>query len=249
MSQNLLYAIVLAAGKGTRMKSDLAKVLHPIQSEPMISHVLRAIEKLPLQQIVVVTGHQADRVEAAISRSNCVCVRQDRQLGTGHAVLVTEKLLGDRLGTALIICGDTPLVQSRTLVRMLSSHHAHNAKLTVMTTVLANPSHYGRIITGPDDAILAIVEEKDASEAELKINEVNAGIYCADLEFLYEALKQVGTENKQGEMYLTDIVGIARRQDIVVNRFLCPDALEVTGVNSQEELSLVENLLGAVINK
>lgn len=245
MSDKSLYAIVLAAGKGTRMKSDLAKVLHPLQSEPMITHVMRAVCRLPFRQIVVVVGHQGERVASVISQERCVCVRQERQLGTGHAVLATEQVLGGKEGTAVILCGDTPLIRSQTLESMVASHCAQKAQLTVMTTVQENPTHYGRIIAGPDDAILAIIEEKDASPEQRRITEVNAGIYCVDLHFLYDALKQVGTKNNQGEMYLTDIVGIACQNNVMVHRFLCADSLEVTGINSQEELAGVENILTA----
>lgn len=231
------YAIVLAAGKGTRMKSDLAKVLHPVFFRPMVCHVLEALLPLHLEQTVVVTGHQAERVEAALGPYAVRFVRQSEQLGTGHAVLTAEEFLAGRTGTALILCGDTPLIKPQTLAAMLDDHRQRQATLSVMTTIVDDPSHYGRIVANPLGGIERIVEEKDADHAERRIREVNAGIYCVDLSFLFAALRQVGTDNKQGEVYLTDIVAIARRQGLTVGRFVCPDPLEITGVNSRVELA------------
>jgi len=231
------YAIVLAAGKGTRMKSDLAKVLHPVFFSPMVCHVLEALRALHLEQTVVVTGHQAERVEAALTPYAVRFVRQREQLGTGHAVLTAEETLAGRTGTALILCGDTPLIKAQTLAAMVADHRQRQATLSVMTTIVDDPSHYGRIVANPLGGIERIVEEKDADHAERRIREVNAGIYCVDLSFLFAALRQVGTDNKQGEVYLTDIVAIARRQGLTVGRYVCPDPLEITGVNSRVELA------------
>jgi bifunctional UDP-N-acetylglucosamine pyrophosphorylase/glucosamine-1-phosphate N-acetyltransferase len=165
---------------------------------------------------------------------------QEHQLGTGHAVLVAEDFLPAEASIVLILCGDTPLVRSATLARMLDSHRRSCRLLTVMTTILADPTNYGRIVSGGDGSIERIVEQKDASPDELAIAEINAGIYCVDRRFLFAALAGVDRNNSQGEMYLTDIVGIARKQGHVVGRFRCEDAPEVLGVNSRIELAMAE---------
>ena len=242
--RDCLHVIVLAAGKGTRMKSDLAKVLHPVFFRPMVSHVLEAVGPLGTEKIVVVTGHQAERVEEAVSSSpGLTFVRQTEQLGTGHAVLTTESSFAGQSGIALILCGDTPLIRTSTLEAMLDEHRRQQGMLTVMTTMVDDPSHYGRIVGSAQGGIERIVEEKDADEAERRIQEVNAGIYCVDLAFLFAALRQVGTDNKQGEVYLTDIVTIARRQGLGVSRFVCPDPVEITGVNSRVELARANSIM------
>ena len=234
---NSIHAIVLAAGKGTRMKSDLAKVLHPVFFAPMICHVLDTVRHLAPAETVVVTGHQAERVEEVLASYSVTFARQREQLGTGHAVLSAEESLHGKSGVVLILCGDTPLIRPATLQAMVESHLRQQSTLSVMTTIVPDPTHYGRIVANAESGIERIVEEKDASEAERAILEVNAGIYCVDLAFLFAALKQVGTDNKQGEVYLTDIVSIARRQGLAVGRFVCPDPLEITGVNSRVELA------------
>lgn len=238
-----LHVIVLAAGKGTRMKSDLAKVLHPVFFAPMVCHVLAAVRDLAPAETVVVTGHQAERVEEALASSPVKFVRQREQLGTGHAVLTAEELLQGQRGVALILCGDTPLIRPKTLQAMVESHRQQQATLSVMTTIVPDPSHYGRIVANDQGGIERIVEEKDADALERAICEVNAGIYCVDLAFLFAALKKVGTDNKQGEVYLTDIVTIARSQGLEVGRFVCPDPLEITGVNSRVELARANTVM------
>lgn len=219
------------------MKSDLPKVLHPVFFAPMVCHVLNAVHNLTPVETVVITGHQAEQVESVLRDFPVSFARQDVQSGTGHAVLMAEGQLADRTGTALILCGDTPLVKPSTLRAMLDAHHRQQNTLSVMTTFVDDPANYGRIVTNTQNSIERIVEEKDASPEERQIREVNAGIYCADLTFLFAALKQVGTDNKQGEVYLTDIVGIARQEGHEVGHFVCADPLEITGVNSRIELA------------
>ncbi len=243
VSCDRLHVIVLAAGKGTRMKSDLAKVLHPVFFRPMVCHVLDAVGPLGAAETVVVTGHQAERVEEALASYGPTCVRQREQLGTGHAVLSTEASLAGKSGIVLILCGDTPLIRPSTLQAMVDEHCRQQGMLTVMTTMVDDPSHYGRIVVNGQGGIERIVEEKDADAAERRIREINAGIYCVDMSFLFPALKQVGTDNKQGEVYLTDIVTIARRQGVVVSRFLCPDPVEIIGVNSRVELARANSIM------
>ncbi|MDH3393955.1 MAG: NTP transferase domain-containing protein [Desulfobulbaceae bacterium] len=238
MPQNDVTAVVLAAGKGTRMKSEHAKVLHEIFFAPMIHHVLDSLQSLELGRTVVVTGHQRDQVQGALGRYGVTFVEQDEQHGTGHAVLCAEKEIADGGGgTVLILCGDTPLIRSKTLQDFTAAHRESGAVLSVMTTHLDDPTNYGRIVTDNEGNILCIVEEKDASESARLINEINAGIYCVEAKFLLQALRQVGTDNKQGEVYLTDIVGIAKGDGLPLHRFVCEDAEEVMGVNSRIELA------------
>ncbi len=241
---NAIHVIVLAAGKGTRMKSGLAKVLHPVFFAPMICHVLAAVKPLAPAETVVVTGHQAVRVEEVLAAYPVCFVRQKEQLGTGHAVLIAEKALRGKSGLAVILCGDTPLVRATTLQAMVNEHLLQQQTLSVMTTIVSDPTHYGRIVTNAQSSgIERIVEEKDATADERLILEINAGIYCVDLGFLFAALSQVGTNNRQGEVYLTDIVGIARMKNIEVGRFVCSDPLEITGVNSRVELARANSIM------
>jgi len=226
------------------MKSERAKVLHPVFFAPMICHVLAAVRPLAPAETVVVTGHQAEQVEAVVSSYDAVrFVRQRQQLGTGHAVLITEEALGGKQGLVVILCGDTPLIRAETLQDFVDSHRRGVGVLTVMTAIVPDPSHYGRIVTNAQGGIERIVEEKDADAEQRAIGEINGGIYCADLSFLFAALKQVGTDNQQGEVYLTDIVAIARRQGREVGRFICPDPLEITGVNSRVELAVANTIM------
>ena len=231
-----MRAIILAAGKGTRMKSDKAKVMHEVFSLPMLHHVLSAIFPLGLLDTIVVTGHQAVEVEASLTDFQVTFARQEKQLGTAHAVLAAESFCDDFDGTVLILCGDTPLVRTETLRDMVSTHLDTGVKMTVMTTRMSEPTNYGRIVTDADGNILRIVEEKDATAAEREIDEINAGIYCVDSQFLFNGLREVDKDNRQGEFYLTDLVEIARGKEYGVGRFICDDPMEVFGVNSKEEL-------------
>jgi bifunctional UDP-N-acetylglucosamine pyrophosphorylase/glucosamine-1-phosphate N-acetyltransferase len=237
MKNEQIKAIVLAAGKGTRMKSNRAKVMHEVFFAPMLHHVLNAITPLSLQGIVVVTGHQAEIIEESLRDFKVSFARQEQQNGTAHAVLSAENLFSDFQGTVLILCGDTPLVRTETMQAMLAAHASSKAILTVMTTKMADPANYGRIITDDQGNLLRIVEEKDASVAEREINEINAGIYCVDSAFLFKGLRGIGSDNRQGEFYLTDLIEIARSEGFAVNRHVCEDPVEVLGVNSRVDLA------------
>ena len=238
-----ISCVVLAAGKGTRMKSNRAKVLHEVYFAPMIHHVLEAVDNLRLDHIIVVVGHQKERVQETLKKYPITFVLQEEQLGTGHAVLCTRDQLATAGGTVLILCGDTPLIRTKTLDRMLAEHRAQGARLTVMTTRLADPTNYGRIVCDEQGSVLKIVEEKDATPDQRRIDEINAGIYCAESSFLFEALQRVGSDNSQGEVYLTDIVELANRAGERVNRFAGVDAEEVLGVNSRKELAAAHKAL------
>ncbi|MEW6218856.1 MAG: NTP transferase domain-containing protein [Thermodesulfobacteriota bacterium] len=241
--------LILAAGKGTRMKSDLAKVLHPIWGKPMLEHVLAAVNGLELAGLAVVVGHQADRVQEALAGRNLAFVLQERQNGTGHAVLCAEPVLGREGGLTLILCGDTPLIRTETLKAFLAQHQERRPLVTLMTTELAEPFGYGRIVHTAGGAVCRIVEEKDASPEERRIRTINAGIYCADTAFLFAALARVGTDNSQGEVYLTDIVSQATAGGGRVDTFPCADPMEVLGVNSRRELAQAGRVLQERLNR
>lgn len=235
--QSVLSLVILAAGKGTRMKSEKAKVLHHVFYAPMLHHVLTAVKPLGADKTVVIIGHQRDDVEQSIAGFDVVLCIQEEQLGTGHAVLCAEQLIGGKKGTVMILCGDTPLIQTETLELMYAQHLAHGGPLTIMTTLLENPANYGRIVANDAGKVLSIVEEKDATLEQKKIKEINAGIYCVDADFLFSTLKKVGTNNSQGEVYLTDIVSIAAEQKRPVEKYRTPSPQDVLGVNSRIELA------------
>ena len=235
--QSILFLVILAAGKGTRMKSEKAKVLHDVFYAPMLHHVLNAVKPLGADKIVAIIGHQRDDVGRSLDGFDVVLCVQEEQLGTGHAVLCAEQIIGSKKGTVMILCGDTPLIQTETLKQMYMQHLSQCGPLTIMTTLLENPSNYGRIITNNVGNVLSIVEEKDATPEQKKIREINAGIYCVDADFLFPILKKIGTNNSQGEVYLTDIVSIAVKQKQSVDKYLTSRPMEVLGVNSRIELA------------
>ncbi len=244
-----LSIIILAAGKGTRMKSDKAKVLHEVFYAPMVHHVIQATLPLRPAQTIVIVGHQQSSVEEALISFEVDFVVQTEQLGTGHAVLVAENAIDEETDTVMILCGDTPLVRTETLQAMYSFHQQQGASLTLMTTVLETPTNYGRIICDNNDRILGIVEQKDATSEQLEIQEINAGIYCVEKSVLFSALKKVGTKNSQGEVYLTDIVKLAVKQGLLVERYIAAAPLDVLGVNSRVELADAQNELQIRRNK
>jgi len=231
-------AVILAAGKGTRMKSGKAKVLHELFFKPMLHHVLDTVAAAGIERQAVVVGHQREETLASLAAAGYRInpAVQEEQLGTGHAVLCAEAAC-QPAKLVMILCGDTPLIRPETLRAMLRQHVESGAALTLMTTELDNPFGYGRIISGADGQVLRIVEEKDADEAQRTVREINAGIYVADSGFLFAALRQVGRNNSQGEVYLTDIVGIAVRGGLRVEKFVHRPAIDVLGVNSRVELA------------
>ncbi len=229
-------AVVLAAGKGTRMKSARAKVLHEVFFKPMLHHVLDAIVAAAIPEIAIIIGHDRQAVEQSIRGYAHRPVVQEEQLGTGHAVLCAKNACQDR-DQVMILCGDTPLIRPETLAAMLEAHDRDKATITLMTTVLTNPFGYGRVICNDDGSIAKIVEEKDASDTQRQVREINTGIYLVRRDFLFAALARVGTDNAQGEVYLTDIIAIANQEGERVGKFFHPDAIDVLGVNSRVELA------------
>ncbi|MFW7431134.1 bifunctional UDP-N-acetylglucosamine diphosphorylase/glucosamine-1-phosphate N-acetyltransferase GlmU [Vagococcus carniphilus] len=242
------YAIILAAGKGSRMKSSLYKVLHPVAGKPMVEHVIEQVEAINVDEIVTIVGFGAEMVKDHLGERSKYAL-QTEQLGTGHAVLATADLLKDKKGTTLVICGDTPLLTSDTLDKLVKHHEETNAKATILSAIARDASGYGRIVRNDNNLVEKIVEHKDASEEELLINEFNTGTYCFDNEFLFEALTKVGNDNAQGEYYLPDVISILKEQGEIVTAFVMDSEDESMGVNDRVALAKASQLMNARINE
>ena len=242
-TKNSVNGLIMAAGLGTRMKSSRAKVLHEVLFKPMILHVLDTVKILGLDNTYVIVGHQREKLAKLVAGYRVTCIVQEQQLGTGHAVLCAEKELHAAGGTVLILSGDVPLIRAESLQAMLAFHAVNKPALTLMTALLDEPANYGRIVRDSHGRLLEIVEEKDATPAQKTIREINAGIYCAEVSFLFEALKKVGRDNQQGEVYLTDIVKIAIDTGYQVDIYTGPGGTELLGINSRSELAAANKYL------
>ncbi|WP_411348611.1 bifunctional UDP-N-acetylglucosamine diphosphorylase/glucosamine-1-phosphate N-acetyltransferase GlmU [Paenibacillus sp. WLX2291] len=235
-------AVVLAAGKGKRMKSKLYKVLHPVCGKPMVAHVLDAVKQINCERSVVIVGHGAETVKAYLGE-RAEYALQSEQLGTGHAVSQAEPLIGSEKGITIVICGDTPLVTPETLENLIAHHEAEGAAVSILTASMPDPTGYGRIIRGEDGGVLKIVEQKDGNAEELAVQEINTGTYCFDNELLFAALKNVDNNNAQGEFYLTDCVPILREQGKRIAAYETKDLSESIGVNDRVALSDAEQFM------
>ena len=244
---NNRYAVILAAGKGTRMQSKLYKVLHKVCDRTMVELVLDSLSDLEMQEVITVVGHGAERVKEVLG-DRTKFVLQAEQLGTAHAVKVAKDELKDKEGTTIVMYGDTPLIRSETINNMLDHHEKMNAKATVLTAIADNPFAYGRIIRDVNGNLVKIVEEKDATEQERKIKEINSGIYCFDNKLLFEMLEKVKNDNNQGEYYLPDVLGLIREQKEIIETYLCDDFDETFGVNDRVALAYAENVMRNRIN-
>ncbi len=236
------YAIVLAAGQGTRMKSNLYKVLHPVCGKPMVEHVIDHILSLEADRIVTIVGQGAELVEETLGDKSEYAL-QDQQLGTAHAVQQAENLIGDLEGTTIVVCGDTPLIRSETMEALVAHHNDTGAKATILTAYADNPTGYGRIIRAEDGKVLRNVEQKDATPEEQKVNEINTGTYCFDNRALFETLKKVKNDNAQGEYYLPDVVGILQSEGALVSAYVTDDFSETLGINDRVVLSEAERVM------
>jgi bifunctional UDP-N-acetylglucosamine pyrophosphorylase/glucosamine-1-phosphate N-acetyltransferase len=236
--------IILAAGKGTRMKSDLVKVLHPLLGLPMLSYpVGLSLNGIKAEKTIVVVGHQADRIQERFKDLKIEFALQQEQLGTGHAVLQVVPFLHSFSGTVLILCGDVPLVKLETLRSFIETYRKNESTLSVLTAVVEDPFGYGRILRNPEGWLERIVEEKDASEEEKTIREINTGIFCVKAPFLKEGLREIGRENAQGEYYLTDLVEIAKKNGLRCSAHIVVDPVEVKGINTRIDLAMANEVL------
>lgn len=244
------FAIILAAGKGTRMKSkreDMSKVSFPILGQPLVKYVINALKPLDFTSIIAVVGFGGAMAEKIVQK-DCQVVWQKEQKGSGHAVMMAAPLLEGKEGETIVCCGDTPLLTSTTLQALYSAHETNHNSLTVMTSILDDPTGYGRIVKR-DGNVIKIVEQKDASEEERRIQEVNAGVYVFDNKALFEALHHITTNNAAGEYYLTDVLGLFVQKGLKVGSFAVKDVEETLGVNDRAQLSDAAKIIRRRINR
>jgi bifunctional UDP-N-acetylglucosamine pyrophosphorylase / glucosamine-1-phosphate N-acetyltransferase len=240
-STETMVAVVLAAGKGTRLRSDVAKVLHRAGGRSLVEHVVRACQPLNPSDIFVVVGHQADKVRAVIGPLAAKAVLQEPQRGTGHAMQVARAAIGQAAKYALIVPGDAPLIRATTLAQLVQTHASGRAAATILSAILDDPTGYGRIVRKPDGTVAAIVEEKSATPEQKKIREINSSAYCITLEKLWPALNDVRPDNVHRELYLTDAIGLLNERGQKVLAFAA-EAQEVLGCNTRAELAEVDRL-------
>ncbi len=234
-----LKAIVLAAGKGTRMKSEKPKVLHEIFNKPLVSWVLSACENIGSSENIVIIGHKGEEVQNFVNKNHpqSICVEQKEQLGTGHAVSMAKSALNGFDGMVLILCGDTPLITSESLQKFVDFHKNNDAAITVMTSILDNPKGYGRIVRNALNNVAEIVEQKDCDENQAKINEINAGMYCIDWQKAKGFFNNLKNDNAQNEYYLTDIIKWGNENGHKVLGFVLEESDEALGINSRIQLA------------
>ncbi len=235
-----VFAVVLAAGKGTRMKSDKAKVLHEVSGKPMLAHVLETLRVLGVDRAVSVVGHQAEAVTELCRTYDGDTVLQAEQLGTGHAVEQTRSLLEGLPGYTLVLSGDVPLLSVETLAALRDKALETEAGAVVLTAIAEDASGYGRMLRDVEGRVVGIVEHKDADEAQRSIREYNTGTYCFDNEKLWPLLAKLDTDNAQGELYLTDVIEMLVSAGSPVEAVICEDEREVQGVNTVDDLARVE---------
>lgn len=239
-----IKAVILAAGKGTRMKSNTPKVLHKIFEKPLLGYVLDNVKNIVNESFVIV-GHHAEEVTKYVQKEyeNAKTVLQTPQLGTGHAVSMVCLSLENFNGQVIILCGDTPLITEDTLKNFIDYHNSNNSDLTVMSTIFENPANYGRIIRENDNSLKCIVEEKDATPEQKAVKEVNAGIYCLNWNKIKQAFCQLTSNNAQGEYYLTDIIEWGKKNSLNVNAYIMENNEEIYGINSRSNLATATKLM------
>lgn len=245
---NKITTIILAAGLGKRMKSGLAKVLHPVAGLPMILYPVKVAGEISSENIIVIAGHQADRVRDVLSGRNVEIVYQPEQKGTADAVRLAMDSLKGYEGMALVLCGDVPLLTTKTISGLISAHKNSHAVMTVLTTETDDPLGYGRIVRGADGSILKIVEEKDADDEIKGIKEINSGTYVFNSLFMSEVLREIRSENAQKEFYLTDSIEIGLEKGLKVYAHKTMEREEVIGINSRSELAMADSIMRRRIN-
>ncbi len=242
-SNSPVAAVILAAGQGKRMHSDLPKVLHDVAGRPMLLHVIDAVKALGASPVIVVTGYEAELVEDACANAGVVFARQAQQLGTGHAVMQAEPQLSACTGTVVVLNGDVPGLRPATIREFVDYHGAQEAAATVLTATLPDPSGYGRIVRDAAGRLLRIVEHRDATGEERAIPEINSGLFCFSTVELFPALCRVTRRNAQNEYYLTDVIGLLASEGKPVAAWRIEDAREVAGVNNPDELDAVRRFV------
>lgn len=242
------YAVILAAGQGTRMKSKLYKVLHPVCGKPMVQHVIDQVSDLNITKLATIVGYGAEKVKNQLGDATEYVI-QEEQLGTGHAVLQADSILGDKEGITIVLCGDTPLITSETMKTLLDHHEKTKAKVTILTAHADDPTGYGRIVRNEAGQVGKIVEQKDADEDELNIQEINTGTYCFDNQALFDALKNVKNNNAQGEYYLPDVIEILKNKGEIISAYQTPSFDETLGVNDRVALAKAEKIMKQRINE
>lgn len=243
-----IIAIVMAAGKGTRMKSNHSKLVHKIYDKELVKRVVETAKKAGIEDIIAVVGHKREEVQEVLKQS-VKYAYQDELLGTGHTVMQATKYLENRKGKVIVLNGDVPIIREETILALIEKNKKNNEYATVLTAIYENPTGYGRIIRDEKKNIKAIIEQKDASEEEKKITEINAGIYCFDIEELLEALKKLTPNNAQGEYYLTDVFKIMNEKGLKTGTLVIEDNTEILGVNDREQLEMLTSILRKRINK
>lgn len=228
------------------MKSEKAKVLHEINGKPMISYVVEAATRVSGKEVVVVVGTQAEQVKSVVSTHFDVrFAHQEQQLGTGHAVSCAIPELSDDIETVIILCGDVPLITPETLSRLIEAHVSSRNDVTILSARMENPYGYGRLVCEDNGSVVRIVEEADATDQERRIELINTGIYCTNRDLLVKLIAEIGTNNAQQEMYLTDIVGLATKSGLKVGMVPCRDVVEMSGINTREDMEKVAALISS----
>ena len=238
--KNKLSIIILAAGKGTRMNSDLPKVLHKVKNKSMIEHVIYQSENLYPDKSIIVVGYKHELVRDHLKKINLTFAMQEVQKGTAHAVMQCYDLLKDFNGSTLILSGDVPLIKSKTLKDLYKIHLTNNCRATLLSAKVNNPFGYGRIIRGDKNNFKAIIEEKDATDNQKSINEINAGIYIFDNQILFENINKIKNDNNQSEYYLPDILEIMIKQNFKIMVHQIEDENQIKGANTENQLLELE---------
>ncbi len=239
-----LKAVILAAGKGTRMKSDVLKVAHSVAGKPIVSYVVDTVSAMDVTDIFLVVGHQAELLKTAVQDEKITYVLQEEQLGTGHAAKQVAPYLDVKSpDTILVLAGDCPLIEESTLRNLIAVHTESNAAVTILTTVMTEPGGYGRILRGKMGTVLGIREAKDCSPEELQVTEVNTGVYVFQVPDLFESLEDVTTNNAQKEYYLTDVIQILKKKRRAVSAYCTPRSDHAIGVNTRMDLAAINKIL------
>jgi len=239
-----IHAIILAAGKGTRMKSEMVKVAHEAAGKPIVNHVIDTLNSLSINEINLVIGHQAELVKQITAYARPTYVLQTEQLGTGHAVMQVEPIYhGADDDIVMVLAGDCPLIEANTLKKLMDIHTTSQASASILTTIMADPGNYGRMLRNEKGTVIGIKEAKDCSSEERKINEINTGIYCFQAKTLFDSLKKITNQNAQKEYYLTDVIHILTQEGSTIAAHITQNPAEVIGINTRMELAEINQII------